>query len=88
MSSYSDGQVYKTHPLFKQHSNGLQLILYYDDVEMCNPLGSKRKIHKLGKEPDTFGLMLIIKCANNYVVIDRVFLFPTGKFVTLDENQN
>ena len=27
---------------------------------MCNPLGSKRKIHKLGKEPDTFGLMLII----------------------------
>ena len=26
----------------------LQLTLYYDDLEVCNPLGSKAKIHKLG----------------------------------------
>ena len=26
----------------------LQLTLYYDDLEVCNPFGSKAKIHKLG----------------------------------------
>ena len=26
----------------------LQVILYYDDVEICNPLGSRTKKHKLG----------------------------------------
>ena len=28
--------------------NTLQLIFYYDDVEICNPLGSKRSVQKLG----------------------------------------
>lgn len=26
----------------------LQLQIYYDDVEVCNPLGSKTKIHEVG----------------------------------------
>ncbi len=40
--------MFRSHPLFSVHCDGLQLFLYYDDVEVCNPLGSKRKIHKLG----------------------------------------
>ena len=35
--------------LFSVHENSLQLFLYYDDVEFCNPLGSKKQIHKLGE---------------------------------------
>ncbi len=48
MEDFCDGHVFQSHPLFTVHCHGLQLFLYYDDVEVCNPLGSKRKIHKLG----------------------------------------
>ena len=36
------------HQLFGTNPHSLQLNIYYDDVEICNPLGSKSKIHKLG----------------------------------------
>ena len=39
------GSVYKSH---SQNNQGLQVIVYYDDVEVCNPLGSKAKKHNLG----------------------------------------
>lgn len=26
----------------------LQITLYYDELELCNPLGSHRKKHKIG----------------------------------------
>jgi hypothetical protein len=45
---FHDGCVYKSHPLFSIHPNALQVCLYYDDVEFCNPLGSKKTKHKLG----------------------------------------
>ena len=48
MEDYCDGEVFKNHPLFSLEKKALQLLLYYDEVEICNPLGSKRKIHKLG----------------------------------------
>ena len=35
------------HPLFNADPHSLQISLYYDDLETCNPLGSKAKIHKL-----------------------------------------
>ena len=48
MSDYCDGKIYKTHPLFSTDPVALQLILYYDELELCNPLGSRRKKHKIG----------------------------------------
>ena len=45
---YCDGTDFKKHPLFSVKKNSLQLIFYYDDVEICNPLGSKRSVQKLG----------------------------------------
>ena len=44
-----DGDQYKTHPLFSVQKDDLQLLVYYDDVELYNPLGSSRTKHKLGK---------------------------------------
>lgn len=32
------------------HSMALQIFFYYDDVEVCNPFGSKAKLHKLSKQ--------------------------------------
>ena len=47
LADFQDGRVLFSHTLFSLHPNILQLFLYYDDVELCNPLGSKRHKHKL-----------------------------------------
>lgn len=43
-----DGLYVKKHPLFSTEKHALQIQLFYDDFEPCNPLGSKRGVHKLG----------------------------------------
>ena len=48
MLDYSDGANFKVHPLYKEHPGALQIQLYYDELEICNPLGSKALKHKLG----------------------------------------
>jgi len=47
INDYCDGEHFKTHPLFAACPNALQITLYYDDLEICNALGTKAKIHKL-----------------------------------------
>lgn len=42
------GLYFQNHPLFSQQKQALQILLYYDHVEMANLLGSKKGIHKLG----------------------------------------
>jgi len=48
LGDYCDGINYKNHPLFKTEHHALQIILYYDELELCNPLGTSAKIHKIG----------------------------------------
>ena len=43
-----DGSVFHAHPLFSTQPSALQIIAYYNEVEMCNPIGSHIKKHKLG----------------------------------------
>ncbi|CAI5689740.1 unnamed protein product [Oreochromis niloticus] len=43
----NDGIIFKTHPLFSKKNSALQLILYSDEIEMCNPLGSRSSVNKL-----------------------------------------
>ena len=47
LNDFCDGQVYRDHPLFSSDPTALQIIGYYDDIEVCNPLGSSAKKHKL-----------------------------------------
>ena len=49
MEDYCDGLQFKTHALFSSEPHSLQIMLYFDEVEICNPLGSSSKIHKIGK---------------------------------------
>lgn len=58
MEDYCDGSQFKQHPLFSNEPHSLQIMLYYDEVEVCNPLGSSAKIHKLG----VFQLMYVCHC--------------------------
>ncbi len=45
-----DAQLVREHPLFEEDPNALQLLIYFDEVEVVNPLGSHRGVHKLGIE--------------------------------------
>jgi hypothetical protein len=49
LRDYCDGADFKNHPLFSIDQKALQLMLYYDDLEACNPLGSRATKHKLGE---------------------------------------
>lgn len=48
IKNYTDGVQYKKSNYFQRYSNALRIILYYDDIEVVNPIGSKTSIHKLG----------------------------------------
>lgn len=48
MRDYCDGKQFSEHPLFSEEPEALQIQLYYDDIDVCNPIGSKSVIHKLG----------------------------------------
>ena len=44
----ADGTNVKNHPTVVENDNALLIIIYYDDVEICNPLGKNAGIHSLG----------------------------------------
>lgn len=45
---FCDGSFMKKHPVFSQECETLQLAFYFDELEVANPLGSKKGKHKLG----------------------------------------
>ena len=45
---FCDGSFYREQPVFKSHPQAVQVIVYYDDIEVVNPLGAKAGAHKLG----------------------------------------
>ena len=48
LGDFCDDQAYKEYLLFSCYPNALEILFYYDEVEVCNPIGLKAKIHKLG----------------------------------------
>lgn len=48
LKDYMDGSICKNHPLVSSDSQALQIIAYYDELEVTNPIGSYVKTHKLG----------------------------------------
>ena len=47
MEDICDGNHFREHPLFSTDPSTLQLIIFYDELELCNPLGTHVKKHKL-----------------------------------------
>ena len=45
MEDFCDSKVAKSHPLFSQDSKALQILLYYDEIELCNPIGNSKTKH-------------------------------------------
>lgn len=48
LKDYSDGSLCKNHPLIAEDDRALQIIAYFDELEVTNPVGSYVKTHKLG----------------------------------------
>lgn len=46
-SSFKDGNIYKTNPFFKDGEFRLAVGLYMDEWEVCSPLGTSKKKHKI-----------------------------------------
>jgi hypothetical protein len=55
LSDYVDGELCKTHPLFSKGLDVIRIHLYNDEFEIVNPLGSKKKIHKISAFYFTIG---------------------------------
>ena len=45
---FRGGTYYQRHVLFKENNSNIALILYFDEFETVNPLGSKTGGHKIG----------------------------------------
>ena len=41
------GSVFQTHPLFSSDPSAVQIIAFFDKLELCNPLGTHVKKYKL-----------------------------------------
>ena len=48
IEDFCDGATFRNHAFFSQDPEALQIIGYYDELEVCNPLGSHIKKHKVG----------------------------------------
>lgn len=48
LGDFCDGKMFCQHPLFSNDPHALQILFYYDEAEICNPIGSHRGVHKLG----------------------------------------
>ena len=51
IGDFGDGSLYKNHSLYTSSDGSLKLqfVIYYDEVEVSNPLGSHKGKHKLGE---------------------------------------
>jgi hypothetical protein len=47
ISNFSDGSLFKNHPVYQAHNTALQIILYSDEFEVVNPLGPHATKHKI-----------------------------------------
>ena len=62
MGDYCDGEQYQEHPLFQNDPCAIQVRLYYDNLEVCNALGSKTKKHKLGNNNQDYIVVKLNLC--------------------------
>ena len=44
---FSDGFISKGHPIFSKNIQALQIVLYHDEIQICNAVGNHVKKHKL-----------------------------------------
>lgn len=48
MLDICDGDLFATHPILQRNDKALQIVGYFDEVTVTNPIGSRAKKHKIG----------------------------------------
>lgn len=89
LSDFTDGTVFQKSSFFTQYPNALKLILYQDEFEIVNPIGSAKSKHKLlgiymsiGNLPEHVrshvnAIKLVALCKEQYFDHEKVY----GKIV-------
>ena len=68
MEDYCDGARFRSHPLFPETLHALQIIAHFDEIELCNPLGSHVKRYKVGLLSYTLGNIQLVIVASIPVI--------------------
>lgn len=81
MRDFCDGNAFKSNQLYSEEPNALQIQLYYDDIDVCNPIGSKSVIHKLGNSV-YYKIMTIHDNYDSllYWCVNRCILLPNFEY--------
>lgn len=48
VADFCDSKHASSHSLWGSNPHTLKFFIYFDELELCNPLGANRKTHKLG----------------------------------------
>ena len=48
LGCFMDSEYFRQHPFLQKYKNAIRIKLYYDELKIVNPLGSKTSIHKIG----------------------------------------
>ena len=75
VEDFCDGEKAKTHPLFVTGNTNLEIMLYFDELEICNPIGDARKKHKLGVCVCVYMCVCVCVCVHVVVVPYLLLLF-------------
>ena len=75
MRDFCDGNYIRSSPYFIQNPEALQIILFYDDAEFCNPIGHRTKKHSMGLFYWTLG-NFTPSCRSSY---SSIFLLAVAK---------
>ena len=77
-----DGEFYENHPVFQVHVDDIQILAYYDDLEVANVVGSGAKKHKVGMFYWVLGN--IRPCFRSK--LKTIYLFAVAKTVHIRDN--
>uniref|UniRef100_A0A1X7TTU7 Reverse transcriptase Ty1/copia-type domain-containing protein n=1 Tax=Amphimedon queenslandica TaxID=400682 RepID=A0A1X7TTU7_AMPQE len=47
LGNFCDSKSFNMQALFSSEPHALQLMIYYDDLKLCNPFGTKTNVHKM-----------------------------------------
>jgi len=75
LGDFADGAVFENHDIFGNDVQALQIILYYDDCDLCNSAGSRVTKHKIALFYFTLG-NLPHECRSK---LDAIFLLAVVK---------
>lgn len=71
LEGFRDGKTFKDNPLFQNYPTALRLQIYFDELLVNNPLGTKTYAHKIGAF--YFSVLNLPKEINSY--LGGIFLF-------------